>query len=235
MQYRLKRPALTALALCLFAPHAADARAQDKPEPKLPHIEIPTRPAPAPDSDGPFRQVEVTKKAVITYKPAPGFTDEALDDDVYGVIRLRAVLSSAGEVRNISVIKGLPAGLTQQAIEAARRIRFRPAEKDGRPVSMYVVLEYNFNHDGDMAKIIEQPRPDYTEEALRNRVAGKVVLVVDLTADGTVERPRVVEGLPYGLSEKAVEAALKIKFVPAEVQGRKVTVVRTLVYNFPPD
>jgi hypothetical protein len=34
--------------------------------------------------------------------------------------------------------------LTEQAIKAARGIRFRPAEKDGRAVAQFVTLEYNF-------------------------------------------------------------------------------------------
>jgi TonB family protein len=144
------------------------------------------------------------------------------------------VLHSAGDVQGISVVKGLPDGLTEQAIIAAKQIRFRPAEKDGRPVSQYVILEYNFNiyDDGRLAKIIEQPRPEYTEEARKNRVTGKVVLDVYLHKDGTVSSPRVHEGLPDGLTEKAVEAALRVRFVPAEMWGRKVTVVRKLEYTF---
>jgi TonB family protein len=187
-----------------------------------------------PNPNGALRAKGAAKKALITFKPEPGFTEEALDNDVYGVVRLRAILSASGEVTDISVVKGLPDGLTEKAIAAARQIRFQPAEKDGRPVSASVVLEYNFNlyDDGSLAKIVEQPEPGYTEEARRNRVTGKVVLDVYLRRDGTVASPRVLEGLPHGLSEKAVEAALRIKFIPAKLQGRKVTVVRTLEYTF---
>jgi len=39
----------------------------------------------------------------------------------------------------------LPFGLTEQAIAAARQIKFVPAVKDGRPVSVFMQLEYNFN------------------------------------------------------------------------------------------
>ena len=92
-----------------------------------------------------FRQAEVTKKALITYKPEPGFTEEAQRNDVRGVVRLRAVLASNGRVRHIIVIRGLPDGLTEKAVEAARGIRFTPATVDGRPVSQFVILEYNFN------------------------------------------------------------------------------------------
>src|SRR3954469_4352002 len=92
-----------------------------------------------------FREAEVTTKAILTYFPGPGFTDEARRNKVYGVVRLRAVLAADGRVKNILVIKGLPDGLTQAAVEAARGIRFKPASIDGRPVSQFVVLEYNFN------------------------------------------------------------------------------------------
>ena len=106
---------------------------------------------PAPDPDAPvdytrpFKQGEVTRKALITFKPEPGFTEEARRFSVVGVVRLRAILHSSGEMRNVSVVKGLPHGLTESSVAAAVRIRFTPAQKDGRPVSQYVVLEYNFN------------------------------------------------------------------------------------------
>jgi TonB family protein len=97
------------------------------------------------DYTRPFRQNEVTRKALITFKPEPGFTEEARKNNVTGTVRLRAILHASGGIQSISVVKGLPDGLTEKAIAAARQIRFTPAEKDGRAVSQYVVLEYNFN------------------------------------------------------------------------------------------
>jgi TonB family protein len=93
----------------------------------------------------PFKQSDVAKKAVITFKPEPGFTESARKFEVTGAVRLRAILSKTGEVTSISVIKFLPHGLTEKSIEAARRIRFEPAQKDGRAVSQYVVLEYHYD------------------------------------------------------------------------------------------
>ena len=97
------------------------------------------------DYDRTFRMAEVVQKAVLTSKPEPDFTKQARKFTVTGVVRIRAVLAKTGEVRNITVVKGLPHGLTLTAVEAARKIKFRPALKDGRTVSQYVVLEYNFN------------------------------------------------------------------------------------------
>lgn len=47
-------------------------------------------------------------------------------------------------MRNIEVVNRLPAGLTENAIAAARKITFTPAMKDGHPVSQMVILEYRF-------------------------------------------------------------------------------------------
>ena len=55
------------------------------------------------------------------------------------------MLTDDGHVKNILVVKGLPDGLTEKAVQAARQIKFTPAVKDGRPVSQFVILEYNFN------------------------------------------------------------------------------------------
>jgi TonB family protein len=97
------------------------------------------------DYNRPFQQREVTRKALITFKPEPSFTEDARKNNVTGVVRLRAILSASGAVTGISVVKGLPDGLTEKAIAAAKQIRFTPAEKDGHTVSQYVTLEYNFN------------------------------------------------------------------------------------------
>jgi protein TonB len=87
---------------------------------------------------------EITKKAVIKDKPVPVYTRLAQEHGVEGLVVIKAVFRSSGKVTNIVAVVRLPDGLTEQAIDAARRIKFKPAEKDGRPVSTYMQLEYNF-------------------------------------------------------------------------------------------
>jgi TonB family protein len=182
----------------------------------------------------------VTQKAVITYKPEPGFTDEARENGVEGVVRLRAILHADGKVVSVSAVKGLPDGLTEKAIAAAKQVRFRPAEKDGRAVSQYVVFEYNFaihyrEDEVDVrAVILEKPPAEYTQAARRNNVRGKVVLKVALTSYGSVTVVSVREELPHGLRQAAIEAARQIKFKPAMFKGRAVSQTTTVEYRFGP-
>jgi TonB family protein len=88
---------------------------------------------------------EVSVKARILSKPEPQYSPEARSKQTTGTVLLRAILAANGQVVGIRVLSGLPNGLTEQAIYAARRIKFVPALKDGQPVSTFVQLEYNFN------------------------------------------------------------------------------------------
>jgi TonB family protein len=104
-----------------------------------------TKPTPATDYSRVFAQREVDVKAQLLERPKPSYTDSARTNNVQGTVVLRVVLSADGSVGSVSAIRGLPNGLTEQAIAAARRIRFVPAKKDGRPVSVAVTVEYNFS------------------------------------------------------------------------------------------
>jgi TonB family protein len=83
-------------------------------------------------------------KPTIVYKEKARYTEEARLRHVQGTVVLKATFTADGQITDISVIHGLPDGLTEKAIEAAHRIRFQPALRDGVPVSVRASLEYNF-------------------------------------------------------------------------------------------
>lgn len=92
-----------------------------------------------------FTGKDVTTKARLISKPEPQYTEDARKNQITGTVVLKVVFSSNGSVTNIRTVSGLPHGLTERAIAAARQIRFVPATKDGHQVSMWMQLEYNFN------------------------------------------------------------------------------------------
>lgn len=92
-----------------------------------------------------FLSSELTTKARLLFRPEPQYTEEARKAGVDGKVVLRGVLAVDGTVQNILVLRSLPHGLTETAVKAARQIKFIPATKDGRPVSQFVQIEYNFN------------------------------------------------------------------------------------------
>jgi TonB family protein len=88
---------------------------------------------------------EVEQRARLLLKPEPQYTEEARRNQITGTVMLRVVFSSFGTVEQIHALHTLPFGLTEKAIAAARQIKFVPAMKGGRPVSVHMQLEYNFN------------------------------------------------------------------------------------------
>lgn len=88
---------------------------------------------------------QVDRKARLLSRPEPAYPRRARRSAVQGTVVLRAVLAASGKVEKVTVIKGLPEGVTEEAIKAARAIKFEPAERDGRKVSQSVIIEYNFN------------------------------------------------------------------------------------------
>jgi TonB family protein len=92
-----------------------------------------------------FTGKDVTSKARLISKPEPQYTEDARKNQITGTVVLKVVFSSSGQVTNIRTVSGLPYGLTERAIAAARQIKFVPATKDGHQVSMWMQLEYNFN------------------------------------------------------------------------------------------
>ena len=85
------------------------------------------------------------QRAHVLFKPEPQYTEDARKNQITGTVVLKVVFASSGEVVQIRALRTLPFGLTERAIAAARQIRFEPAMRDGRAVSVAMQLEYNFN------------------------------------------------------------------------------------------
>jgi protein TonB len=80
--------------------------------------------------------------------------------------------------------------------------------------------------------VISKPEPQYTEEARRNQITGRVVLSVVFDRTGQVTNIRAMQTLCCGLTEKAIAAARQIRFVPAMRDGLVVSTYMQLEYNF---
>ncbi len=99
--------------------------------------------APGPDYAS-YRNNPTFKKLRILAKPDASYTEEARRNNVSGQVVLRVLFAGTGQINGISVLRGLPFGLTERAIAAARQIEFDPAELDGKKVDYWLVVVYNF-------------------------------------------------------------------------------------------
>jgi TonB family protein len=82
----------------------------------------------------------------IINQPQAVYTENAATANISGVIHLLVEFAGNGKTEHILVIKSLGYGLDENAIQAAKKIIFAPASKDGKPVSTVKILEYSFRN-----------------------------------------------------------------------------------------
>jgi protein TonB len=95
-------------------------------------------------SDNDIAVMSEKLKPTILYREKAKYTEDARLNKVEGAVVLTIVFGADGRIHNIRTVRGLPHGLTESSIEAARKIRFHPAVHDGKPVSVRATLEFNF-------------------------------------------------------------------------------------------
>jgi bla regulator protein blaR1 len=78
------------------------------------------------------------------FMPEPPYTAGARAARVQGSVRLSIMIESDGSVDDVHLLKGLNKGLDENAVETVKTWKFHPATKDGKPVSMRVIVEITF-------------------------------------------------------------------------------------------
>lgn len=63
---------------------------------------------------------------------------------ITGSVILRVTFLDSGKIGKIDVVSGLPYGANENAVEAAKKIKFKPARKNGKVVSVSKIVMYYF-------------------------------------------------------------------------------------------
>jgi TonB family protein len=81
---------------------------------------------------------------VLLVKTEPAYSEEARKGKVQGTVILVVEIDANGHPRDIRVRRPIGFGLEERAVEAVSRWRFRPAYRNGKPVSCSAEVEVNF-------------------------------------------------------------------------------------------
>jgi TonB family protein len=100
---------------------------------------------------------------VVIYQPDPEFTKEGRKAKVQGVVTVSLVVDEHGQPQNVHIVRGMGIGtdgrpdpklkkaarkaadgMNQSAVDAVKQYKFKPAMENGRPVSVYLNVEVNF-------------------------------------------------------------------------------------------
>jgi len=104
---------------------------------------LPSSPALAPPPPRPVRVGGHVKEPRKDHHVDPVYPRLAADTRIQGVIILEAVIDETGQVRDASVLRGIPL-LDQAALEAVRQWRYTPTLVDGVPMPIVLVITVTF-------------------------------------------------------------------------------------------
>jgi len=106
-------------------------------------IGIPEAP-PEPEPTGPIYVTGDVQKPEKVSSVPPQYTEIARKARIQGVVILQSIIDEQGNVTDVSVLKGLPMGLSEAASEAVKQWKYKPATLNGKPVAVYFNLTVNF-------------------------------------------------------------------------------------------
>ena len=197
------------------------------------------------------------KNPILLQEEKPKYTEAGLKAKIQGVAEVEAIVLANGLVGDVRIHRSLDKtfGLDQEALAAAKKWRFRPAEVDGKPVAFRVIIQLEFslspkvNPDEEfvrgaygatktpglvLPRIKHEEKPKYSSEALRRKIQGVVEMDAVIGVDGKVDRVRIVKSLDkeYGLDEEALRTARLWTFEPGALNGAPVPVVVVIQLEF---
>jgi TonB family protein len=101
----------------------------------------------APHADvvtGPLDEHTVDAPARLAHGVLPAYPEDARASHIEADVLLELVVSAQGTVQSARVVRAAGHGFDQPAIDAARRFRFVPAQKDGRAVPVRMAWTVQF-------------------------------------------------------------------------------------------
>ena len=102
---------------------------------------------------------DVSAPVVVTSVDAK-YTDEALSAGISGIVQLECIIRKNGTVSVTRVVKGLGAGLDENASAALQQWRFHPAMRNGKAVDVRVVIDIEFTARKRAAGDVQPPESD---------------------------------------------------------------------------
>ncbi len=204
---------------------------EPKPEPK------PPPPDPKPEAKPPPPKVKPRprpKSVEPPPEPPPAEEkaeqpQEATGPKIFGMEFEGGTTAGPGE--GVAVPQGDSLGVSP-------RIRKRGPKKKSKGPKTGFKTEYRRNEPAPLAVITTKPKVKkrvlaaFPERARDLGIEGRVVLELTINADGKVVKAKLLKGLHPLLDKSAEEAARKMRFVPATVNGTAVLVKIKYTFTF---
>ncbi len=148
----------------------------------------------------------------------------------------RGAVDARNPQENTAVLEAYAAFLKRQGKEEeATRVEERLHEiRQAQTTPSQLNFESALHVGGDVSSptLVTKVEPEYSARAKAARVSGVVRLQVIIGTDGRVHEAQTIQGLGFGLDEKAIDAVRQWTFSPGTKNGQPVNVVASIEVNF---
>ena len=86
-------------------------------------------------------------KPVILHKEHPIYPDAAKKNNLKGRVTVLLTIDELGKVLNVEVLKSDNPIFNESALEAAKKCKFSPAYKDGKPYKVKLSMPFDFGYN----------------------------------------------------------------------------------------
>jgi len=111
-----------------------------------------------PDSPEAQHAAKDVKPPVLLKEVAPEYSDEARKAQLSGTVQVYLWVDRKGNPSHIKVVKSVGMGLDEKAVEAVGQYKFTPATRDGKPVTVDLYVDVNFEIVHKRV-VLQQPDP----------------------------------------------------------------------------
>ncbi|HXH95143.1 MAG TPA: energy transducer TonB [Thermoanaerobaculia bacterium] len=123
--------------------------------------------------DPPLRVGGDVKAPVVIHRVEPIYTVLARKSRISGIVILEAIIDHTGVVKDVQILKPLPFGLDQAAIDAVKQWTFRPGMLNGQPVDVIFNLTILFRAPEPSTSAVDSTQSSgATQPVLSSNAAG---------------------------------------------------------------
>jgi len=140
-----------AISLALFLTSSLGSAEENATLPPLACLTRDGQPLPEAKDPVGLSTLTVAERPVPVSTPRPRWSRKALDCQPLGKVWVQMLITTNGDVCAASLFRPLPPSCDKvgaDAVEAARKWKFRPARREGAPVAVLYFLGFDFKPEG---------------------------------------------------------------------------------------
>jgi TonB family protein len=109
-----------------------------------------------------------TQQPIFYQRLKPSYTEQADLAGITGTVELEVVFGADGQVGEVEVVRWAGFGLDEAALATVRQLRFQPATRAGKPLTIRGVVRYNFRRPLTQAASPQAASPQEIERLKRS-------------------------------------------------------------------